>query len=67
MRKELIHMSAVEAAIQEMIQMSPNSVTKREAKKILKECGILDQNENIQAAYSDIIVKTGMTEDGRKV
>lgn len=44
--------------IKSTLDNPPKEYTVDEAQKTLRNCGILDENNNITEAYKDIIVKT---------
>ena len=52
-------MDAVSKAIEKIINAPVETPTKAQAREILRNCGILDENYNIAEDYKDIIVKKG--------
>ena len=50
-------MNTVSKIIEKIINTPIERPTKEQAKEILRNCGILDENYNIAEDYKDIIVK----------
>ena len=55
-------MSTVSNVIEKIISTPVETLTKEQAKEILRGCGILDEKYNIAEDYKDIIVEKGGTE-----
>ena len=55
-------MKTISKAIEKIISTPVETPTKEQAKEILRNCGILDEDYNIAEAYKDIIVEKGGAE-----
>ena len=55
MRKGMRAMSDITFALSEIIESPQEKLTKAAAKKILRDCGIMDRSNNIQPAYTKIL------------
>ena len=63
MKKGMRHMSSVAYALNEIIEKPQRKLSKKEAEAILRNCGIIDNSNNIQPAYVKIIAPKGQKKD----
>lgn len=64
MRKGMNDMSAIACALSEIIEKPQEKLSKREAEKILRNCGIIDHSNKIQPAYIKIVVPKDQKKNG---
>lgn len=63
-KKGLKDMSAIQYALDELVTKPQEKLTKAQAQKILRNCGIMDQSNQIQPAYKKIVVPKDQKKDG---
>ena len=63
-RKGLRDMSAIMYALNEIVAKPQEKLTKAQAQKILRNCGIMDHSNQIQPAYKKIVVPKDQKKDG---
>lgn len=66
MRKGLKYMSAISAEIDRIIHSPIKNPTKSEANKILRACGILNNKNELEVAYKQILIKDASKKDGKR-
>ena len=59
-------MVAISAEIDKIIESPQKKLTKQEAMKMLRSCGILNKNNGVKTAYKEILIKEVSTEDENK-
>ena len=63
MKEVAKNMSAIAYTLEKIISEPQKNLSKDEAQKILRNCGIIDHNGNITPAYSKIVTyKTNKTD-----
>ena len=66
MQKGLINMVAVTRTLDRIIETSSKTPSRQEAQKVLRSCGILDNQNNIKPAYKKIITGGSSRKHGSK-
>ena len=64
--KGMKKMSAVASAINEVLKAPTKKYTPEEARLKLRNCGIFTKNNNVKAAYKNIVVKVDDNKNGKK-
>ncbi len=64
MGKGMEDMSAIAYALSEIIEKPQEKLSKKEAEKILRNCGIIDHSNKIQPAYVKIVVPKDQKKNG---
>lgn len=66
MQRGLREMMEFSLAIDKILETPIKTISKKDAEKLLRSCGILDKNNNLRPAYKDIIIKDSNTKNDNK-
>lgn len=55
--KSIKNMMTVSSIIDEIIKAPTETPSREDATKILRSCGILDENNNIKSEYKEILIE----------
>lgn len=66
MEKGMRYMVTAMLAIESIIESPTKKPSKADAAKMLRSCGILDENDNLYPAFKNLLVKETKGRNGKK-